>query len=88
MDIHRYTIQSRSELGSKSYIFMKMKKWFHSLYFHEIDKIIPFTNMSQYILSAEIFSDWKIESLLPNLVRKSMYGKKLTANLPYKYSPL
>ena len=37
-----YVIESRSELGSKSYIFT------------EIDKIISLTNLFQHLLSAEI----------------------------------
>ena len=37
-----YVIESRSELGSKSYIFM------------EVDKIISPTNLFQHLLSAEI----------------------------------
>ena len=45
MDIHPYVIQSRSELGSKSYIFM------------ENDKIISLTNLFQHLLSAEILSE-------------------------------
>ena len=57
MDIHPYVIQSRSELGSKSYIFM------------ENDKIISLTNLFQHLLSAEILSEWKIEFILPYLVR-------------------
>ena len=57
MNIHPYVIQSRSELGSKSYIFMKY------------DKIISFTNLFQYLLSAEILSELQIRFLLPYLVR-------------------
>ena len=45
MDIHQYVIQSRPELGSKSYIFM------------ENDKIISLANLLQYLLSAEILSE-------------------------------
>ena len=56
MDIHPYVIQSRSELGSKSYIFM------------ENDKIISLTNLFQHLLSAEILSQLKIEFILPYLV--------------------
>ena len=37
-----YVIESRSELGSKSYIFM------------EVDKIISPTNLFQHLLLAEI----------------------------------
>ena len=43
MDIHSYVIQSRSKLGSKSYIFI------------ENDKIIPLTNSFQH--SPEILSE-------------------------------
>ena len=56
MDIHPYFIQSRSELGSKSYIFM------------ENDKIISLTNLFQHLLSAGVLSEWKIEFILPCLV--------------------
>ena len=55
MDIHTYVIESRSELGSKSYIFM------------EIDKIISLTNLFQHLLSAEILSEQKIEFILPHI---------------------
>ena len=48
MDIHPYVIQSRSELGSKSYIFM------------ENDKIISLTNLFQHLLSAEIYLNEKL----------------------------
>ena len=41
-DLKAYIIQSRSELGSESYIFM------------ENDKIISLTNLFQHLLSAEI----------------------------------
>ena len=44
MDIHAYVIESRSELGSKSYIFM------------ENDKIVLLTNL-QHLLSPEILSE-------------------------------
>ena len=64
MDIHPYVIQTRSELGSKSYIFM------------EIDKIISLTNLFQ--LSAEILSEWKIEFTLPYLVRNFQISKEET----------
>ena len=56
-EIHPYAIQSRSELGSKSYIFM------------ENDKIISLTNLFQHLLSAETLFKWKIEFILPYLVR-------------------
>ena len=56
MDIHPYLIQSRSELGSKSYLFV------------ENDKIISLTNLFQHLVSAEILSEWKIEFILPYLV--------------------
>ena len=55
MDIHPYVILSRSELGSKSYIFM------------ENDKIISLTNLFQH--SAEMLSEWKNEFILPHLER-------------------
>ena len=45
MNIHPYIIQSRSELGSKSYLFM------------ENNKIISLTNLFQYLLSAEILRE-------------------------------
>ena len=45
MDIHPYLIQSRSELGSKSYLFV------------ENDKIISLTNQFQHLVSAEILSE-------------------------------
>ena len=47
-----YVIQSRLQLGSKSYIFM------------ENDKIIPPTNLFQHLLSAEILSEGQIEFIL------------------------
>ena len=49
MDIHPYATEYRSQLGSKSYIFI----W--------NDKIISLTNLFQYLLSAEILSEWKLE---------------------------
>ena len=55
MDIHSYVIQSRSKLGSKSYIFM------------ENDKIISLTNIFHH--SPEILPELKIEFILPYLVR-------------------
>ena len=66
MDIHPYVIQSRSELGSKSYIFM------------ENNKTISLKNLFQHLLSAETLSEWKIEFILPYLVRnfQSMQGTK------------
>ena len=57
MDIHPYVIQSRSELGSKSYIFM------------ENDEILSLANLFQYLLSVEILFELKIEFIFPNLVR-------------------
>ena len=45
MDIHPYIIQSRSELGSKNYIFM------------ENDKIISPTDLFQHLPAAEILSE-------------------------------
>ena len=57
MDNHPYGIQSRTQLGSKGYIFM------------ENDKIISFTNLFQHLLSTEILSEWKIKFILPYLVR-------------------
>ena len=64
MDIHPYVILSRSELGSKSYIFM------------ENDKIISLTNQFRHVLSAELLSEWEIEFILPYSVRisKSVQG--------------
>ena len=56
MDIHSYVIQSRSQLVSKSYIFM------------ENDNIISLTNLFEYFLSAEILSHLKIEFILPYLM--------------------
>ena len=56
MDIHSYVIQSRSQLVSKSYIFM------------ENDNIILLTNPFEYFLSAEILSHLKIEFILPYLM--------------------
>ena len=49
MDIHPYVIQSRSELGSKRYIFM------------EKEKKISVTNLFQHLLSAEILSKLRTE---------------------------
>ena len=49
MDIHPYVIQSRSELGSKRYIFM------------EKEKKISLTNLLQHLLSAEILSKLRTE---------------------------
>ena len=45
MNIHPYIIQSRSELDSKSFIFM------------ENNKINSLTNLFQYLLSAEILRE-------------------------------
>ena len=53
MNIHPYAIESRSELGSKSYIFIKN------------DKIISLTNLFQHFLFAKLLSEWKIEFILP-----------------------
>ena len=58
MDIHPYVIQSRSELGSKNYIFM------------ENDKINAPTDLFQYLLSAENLSEWKIEFILATIFSK------------------
>ena len=35
----------------------------------ENDKIIPLTNLTQHLLSAEILSEWETEFILPYLVR-------------------
>ena len=48
--IHPCVIQSRSELGSKSYIFM------------ENDKIISLTNLFQHLLSAVILSEFSLQN--------------------------
>ena len=64
MDIYPYVIQSRSELGSKSYISM------------ENDKIISLTNLLQHLLSAEILSKLKLEFILPYLVRNFQINAK------------
>ena len=56
MDINLYLIQSKSEIGSKSYIFM------------ENDKILSLTNLFQPLLSATILSELKIELILPYVV--------------------
>ena len=45
MDNHPYGIQSKTQLGSKGYIFM------------ENDKIISLTNLFQHLLSTEILSE-------------------------------
>ena len=45
MDTHPYIIQSRSELGSKSYISQ------------ENDKIISLTDLLQHLLTTEISSE-------------------------------
>ena len=45
MDIYPYVTQSRSELGSKIYIFVENKK------------IISLTNLLQHLLYAEILSE-------------------------------
>ena len=55
MDIHPHVIYSRSELGLKSYIFM------------ENGKINSLKILFQYLLSAEILSEWKIEFILPKV---------------------
>ena len=47
MHIHSYVIQSRSELGSESCMFMEKGKSVHS-------------QMFQYLLSTEILSEWKL----------------------------
>ena len=52
-----HSISFRSELGSKSYIFIKN------------DKIISLTNLFQHLLFAEILLELKIESILAYLVR-------------------
>ena len=76
MDIHPYLIQSRSELGSKSYLFV------------ENDKIISLTNQFQHLVSAEILSEWKIEFILPYLVRNFQINarNKLTAKCLLTFS--
>ena len=75
MDIHPYVIQHRSELGSKSYIFM------------ENDKIVLLTNL-QHLLSPEILSEWKIDFILPYLGRnfKIKARKKLTTKCLLTFS--
>ena len=45
MDIYPHVIQSRSDLGLKSYIFI------------ENDKIISLTDLFQHLLSAETLSE-------------------------------
>ena len=71
MDIHPYVIESRSELGSKSYIFI------------ENAKIISLTNLFQHLLS-EILSELKIEFTSPYLMRnfKTNPRNKLTTKCP------
>ena len=64
MDIYPYVIQSRSELGSKSYISM------------ENDNIISLTNLLQHLLSAEILSELKLEFILSYLVRNFQTNAK------------
>ena len=96
MDIHQYVIQSRPELGSKSYIFMENDKIISpelgskSYIFMENDKIISLANLLQYLLSAEILSEWKIEFILPYLVRKfqNQCMEQTNSKVPSKYSPI
>ena len=47
----------------------------------ENDKIIPLTNLTQHLLSAEILSEWETEFILPYLVRNFQINarNKLTA---------
>ena len=54
---HLYDIYSRSELGSKSYIFT------------ENDKIISHTNLFQHLLSVEIYLNEKLNLYFTYLVR-------------------
>ena len=69
MDIHPYVIKSRSELGSKNYIFM------------ENDKIISPTDLFQHLPAAEILSEWKIEFILATIFSKFQnYCKEQTNN--------
>ena len=74
MDIHLYVIQSRFEVGSKSYIFM------------ENDKIISLPNLFQHLLSAEILSKWKIEFIyrekFPNQCKERISSKVPSNILP------
>ena len=76
MDIHLYVIESRSELGSKSHIFM------------ENEKIISLTNFFQHLLFAERLSEWKIEFILPYLKRnfKITARNKLTSKCLLTFS--
>ena len=79
MDIHPYVIQSRSELRSKSYIFM------------ERDKIISFTNLVQHLLFAEILSELKIEFICITIFSEKFPNqcKEQTNNkVPSKILPL
>ena len=66
MDIHPYVIQSRSEFGSKSYMFMGN------------EEIILLTNLFQHLIPAEILSEWKIELYyhIYGEISKSMQGTK------------
>ena len=76
MDIHLDVIQSRFELGSKSYIFM------------ENDKITSLPNLFQHLLSAEILSKWKIEFIyrenFPNQCKEQISSKVPTNILPWE----
>ena len=69
-------IQSRSELGSKHYIFM------------ENVKIVSLTKVLQHLLSAEILSEWKIEFILLYLRRNFQINvrNKLTAKCLLTFS--
>ena len=78
MGIDPYVIQSRPELGSKSNISL------------ESDKTIALKNLFQYLLSAEILSERKIEFILPCLRRNFQINawNKLTAKYLVRIVPL
>ena len=79
--IHPCVIQSRSELGSKSYIFM------------ENDKIISLTNLFQH--SAEILSEWKKDQICITIFSekfhnqcKEQFNNKVPSNIFPLYKAL
>ena len=83
----KVNLNEHSSIWHSIQIWIRLKK----LYFHGNHKIIiSLTNLFKYLLSEEILSEWKIEFILPYLVRNSQINawNKLTAKWPSKNSPI
>ena len=71
MGIHQYVIKSRSQLGSKSYIFMEITKSFPSQIF-----------LNSYYLQ-NIYLNEKTEFILPYLVRNFQRMKQTNSKVAF-----